>query len=255
MVSETNGKTVLFGQVEGEPGVLESELQSRGFSTLGLSTVRLEDPDSWERFNQAAHELIAFDWVGFTSGRAVVQVARRLAILDIPVGDLLSRRLAAVGPTTSEQLRRIGRLPDLVPNEFSGVGMAHKFGDVNGQRILLPCAQAAAPDLPAILIANGAEVTEAPVYQVTGMPVADIVCQLTKYPPPDLLALTSGSSAAVLIPACLQAYGMVPTLVAIGPTTARAALRLGQVASQVARVHTVTGLASAVAECAHDGFS
>jgi len=221
---------------------------ARNLVPIAVDSVLIDDPESWDAFDFAAKELPRFDWIGFTSARGVINTVRRLGEIGVPLSELSQRSIAAVGPATSLQLKVSVRGPDLIPDQFSGADLARAFGDVHGRRILLPRAQRATRDLPAMLRGGGATVVEAPVYQVTGKSPELLAKSLMSVIKPDILALTSGSSAEVLIPAAEIAWGKVPPIVAIGPTTARSARELGHPASKVSSVYSVVGLASAIEE-------
>jgi uroporphyrinogen III methyltransferase/synthase len=72
-----------------------------------------------------------------------------------------------VGRATAKELLKHGIHADLVPEKFTGEGLADSLiaGGVKGKRILLPRALKAMETLPEMLDDAGATVTVAPVYQ------------------------------------------------------------------------------------------
>lgn len=72
-----------------------------------------------------------------------------------------------VGRATGEELRKYGIIADLVPEKFTGEGLAEALiaAGVAGRRVVIPRALKARDELPSLLTNAGAEVIIAPVYQ------------------------------------------------------------------------------------------
>src|SRR6185369_3447735 len=68
---------------------------------------------------------------------------------------------------TAEELKKYGIKADLIPEKFTGEGLAEALvqSQVEGNRILLPRASQASEILPETLTDAGASVTIAPAYQ------------------------------------------------------------------------------------------
>ena len=110
------------------------------------------------------------DLVVFTSQVAVemLQGAPGLAARLRAAG--ARARVAAVGPATAEALRRLGWPADLVA-EGSGDSVLHALPPrLDGQRVLLPCGEDAAPDLADGLRSRGASVRRLVVYRKRARP-------------------------------------------------------------------------------------
>ncbi|MCW3998845.1 MAG: uroporphyrinogen-III synthase [Candidatus Bathyarchaeota archaeon] len=142
----------------------------------------------------------------------------------------------AVGPKTAEAIQALGLRVDLVPQKYSGEGLleALKEADLTGKRIRMPRTSNAPPMLGEALKARGADVEEIYVYE-SGLPVDEAL--KTKF----YDDLVSGRINAVLFGSGLSAKNIFKmlaekadieqlrkilaekvTVVAIGPTTARA---------------------------------
>ena len=108
-----------------------------------------------------------YDWVLFTSLNAVTYFFKRLNATGRDSRMLASCCIGAVGRTTADELLQHGIRADLVPEKFTGEGLARSLvaGGVQGNRILLPRALKAMETLPEMLDDAGATVTVAPVYQ------------------------------------------------------------------------------------------
>jgi uroporphyrinogen-III synthase len=163
-------------------------------------------------FERVPHDAdpAAFDWIVFTSARAVAYFGPFRAA---PV------RVACVGPETARAVEAHGIRVDFVPERGGGAGllaeeMARRF-PLAGARVLFPCADRAGPALPDGLARAGARVTRLVVYRTCAGAA----------PVPE----TSGADVVVFLsPSSVEAYeslggdlSAAPAL-AIGPATERA---------------------------------
>ncbi len=152
-------------------------------------------------------------------------------------------RVAAVGSTTAQTLTSAtGRPPDLVPSMQRAEALAEDLIRAAGPgpvRILVAQGDRAAPTLVDRLRAAGHDVTVVVAYRT-----------LLRRPDPaelegaDALLLASGSAAE----AWFDTMGdrQPPIVVAIGPTTATTAHRLGLKVTAVAADHSLDGLVTAL---------
>jgi uroporphyrinogen III methyltransferase / synthase len=152
-----------------------------------------------------------YDWVVVTSPNGARELARRLA--SPPA------KLAAIGPGTAEELRRLGLEPDLVPQLSTQEGLLAELPE--GARVLLAAAEGARRLLPGDFL---------PLYRTV---------ELTPDAPPegDLAVLMSPSSAR----AYARARGSAP-VIAIGPQTAAEADAQGLTLRSVAKSHDLDGI-------------
>ncbi|MDH4318563.1 MAG: uroporphyrinogen-III synthase, partial [Desulfobulbaceae bacterium] len=76
-------------------------------------------------------------------------------------------KIGVVGATTAVELKRYGISADLIPEVFTGDGLAESLigSGMKGKRVLLPRAVKARESLPDKLRTAGAEVIVAPTYQ------------------------------------------------------------------------------------------
>ncbi|MEM8886171.1 MAG: uroporphyrinogen-III synthase [Planctomycetota bacterium] len=126
---------------------------------------------------------VGFDGVLFTS---VAAVERAPGGRDWP-------RVGAVGNTTAAALRERGIGVDVV-GAGGGRELAAAWGNAMGQRLLLPQARDAHPDLELALTRMGAEVDCVPVYET--FPAAEI----------DRAALEAAEVVAFFAPSAVRAY-------------------------------------------------
>ena len=223
------------------------KLADAGATPIRFPTIRITPMPDTQRLDAALKRLGDYAWIIFTSVNGVVYCWGRLAALALtPLP--ASLRVAAIGPATAQALRDRQIVPDFVPREFIAERIAEGLGDVAGQAVLLPRAESARKTLAAMLVEQGAQVDEIPVYRT-----------VPEAPPPeafaaldagvDVLTFTSSSTvrhfAALVEDRALR--GLQEALVAcIGPITAETARSLGYEVATVADEYTTDGLIRAL---------
>jgi len=130
-------------------------LEEEGHEVLCVPLTRIVDGDPFPP------DLQLFDGVLFTS---VAAVGRAPSGLAWP-------RVAAVGPATASALKARGIAVDVV-GDGGGAELAAAWGYAQGQRLLLPQAYEAHPDLERILTEAGAELTIVAVYRT--LPIGNV---------------------------------------------------------------------------------
>ena len=161
------GKRVVVTRTREQASELINLLENCGAECIEFPTISIEPVDSYEILDLALAEVDTYQWILFTSINAVDYFFKRLFDLGKDVRFLKGPKIAAVGKVTAEALASHGIKADLLPEEFTGDGLAEaliKTG-VKGLRILIPRALKAREILPERLSSAGAEVTVAPVYQ------------------------------------------------------------------------------------------
>jgi len=140
---------------EAERGdALAAELRARGHEVSCVPLTAVEDADPFP-------DPSPFDGVLFTSVNAVARAPK----------EARWPRVGAVGDATAAALRARGIKVDVV-GAGGGKDLAAAWGPAKGQRLLLPQAADAQPDLAEALRAAGARVTVAAVYRA--VPLAGV---------------------------------------------------------------------------------
>jgi uroporphyrinogen-III synthase len=242
MTAPLAGRVVLVTRDEG----LAGELRALG------AEVRVANLLSFE---PVVHEVdpADFDWIVFTSPRAVAYYRAPLAG---------GARIACVGPATARAVAGRGAEVAVVPPAFSRAGADNEAArdccsrsesggaaalvaemgrraDLMGARVLFPCGDRALPTVPDGLAAAGARVTRLVVYRTVP----------AKALPPGIArgvgAVVFASPSAVEAFAALGGDLAAARAVALGPTTARALCERG-VAPVVAPTADREGVVSAL---------
>ena len=160
-------KRVVVTRTRDQASELVNLLENYGAECLEYPTISLEPVASYEILDLALAEIESYHWLLFTSINTVDYFFKRLFELGKDARDLKGPKIAAVGRVTAEALVSRGIRVDMLPQEFTGAGLAETLIEtgVKGQRILLPRALKARETLPEALRIVGADVTVAPVYQ------------------------------------------------------------------------------------------
>jgi uroporphyrinogen-III synthase len=173
-----------------------------------------------ESLGDAAIDVTAYDWVVVTSPNGAAELARRLAAPP--------RRLAAIGPGTTEELKAHGLEPDLVPHVSTQEGLLAELPRPAGH-VLLAAAEGARQ-----LLVDELGADFLPLYRTLEL-------QPRQPPAGDVVVLASPSAARAF-----AATGARIRAVVIGPQTAAATRALGIDVAAEAETHDVDGLVAAV---------
>ncbi len=196
-----------------------------------------------ENLGNAKRLLESVDWVVFTSFRGV------RAALPITEEIVSARkrgtRIAAVGPRTAEEIRRLlGLEPDLVPREFRGAVLAEELAERGARRVLLLRSSQALDEPVRVLRSRGIDVHDIPVYTMIVLERM-VEAAVSAAPFFDYVVFTSPS----IVRAFFSRWrGGVIRAAAIGPTTARALREYGIKPSIVPREYTLVALLETILE-------
>jgi uroporphyrinogen III methyltransferase / synthase len=221
---------VLVTRPGGQSDPLVQALRQRGYRVHAIPTMQTEPADL------NPQSLAEYDWIVLTSVRGVN------ALANLPAGP----RFAAVGSETARALRARGVEPSYVPANAGGADLGDTLPDVNGARIALVRASAAASDLPDRLRERGATVEEVIAYRTVEGPAASAEQLRLALMDPELGAVVFASGSAVR--GFVDLGGSTrPPAITIGPRTTSTAREQGFQVIAEADTQDVPGLANAVA--------
>jgi uroporphyrinogen III methyltransferase/synthase len=247
------GRRIVVTRSPEQAGSLVDALENLGAQAVEAPTFRVLPPEDPEALDRAAASVDQYQWVVFEGASAVTRFRAAIARGPRDLRAFGRVKLAAIGPSTAEQLAAIGLKADVVVPEFRGerVGDALVGGSsIEGQRVLVVRPDHLHDVIAQDLTERGATVTDLVAYRSTPAP-ADAPASQALYR--QLLdgtidAVTFASPTAVSRFAAIigaeQAADLLNTTVvaAIGPVTAAAALELGIHPTVVADPYTVEGL-------------
>ncbi len=236
-------------------------------------------PDSWDPLDEALRGLEAYDWIVFASVNAVESCLKRISQLDFAV-DLSSARLAAIGPSTADELRKHKLEPAFSPSQFVAEALVAEFPgypQLSNTRILwpktnigrtyiaenlgfagaivdvVPCYKTGGPEDPERLSGQLIELLAAGAIDVVTLASSETTRNLAGLLDSGLarLSRSAGSVGQQMkpLPRSLSELLCHTLIAAIGPETAQAAREnLGRVDVEASE-YTIQGLVDAL--CAH----
>ncbi|MBI1292441.1 hydroxymethylbilane synthase [bacterium] len=165
------GRTIVVTRDEDADGPLSLAIRRRGGQPLVLPLVRHLPPEDVEPLRQATEALVGggFDWLVFTSSRAVEALAARLNAIGANAAGL-AVRVACVGEATAASARETGFTVELIPADAQASALAGELAATGmaGARVLYPRADATAGTIREILSAAGAQVSDPVAYRTSG---------------------------------------------------------------------------------------
>jgi uroporphyrinogen III methyltransferase/synthase len=257
------GKRIVVTRTRDQASELVNLLENIGAECIEYPTISLEPVESYEILDRALEKIESYHWVLFTSINAVNYFFKHLFELGKDVRDLKGPRVAVVGKVTAEALADWGIKADLLPEEFTGDGLADKLikEDVEGLNILIPRALKARETLPERLKNAGAEVTLAPVYQnvlpksIEGENLKADLLQALEEKSIDMVTFTSSSTVKNFVTLLningkeeLKKLMSGVAIATIGPITAKTAEQYGLTADVQPAEFTIPCLAESIVE-------
>ncbi len=268
-------RAVLVTRPGGAGDPLARRLAEAGIRVHAVPTVATRDVAPGGDLDAAVSDLDRYDWVVVTSATGAAALAAalgRVAGGHVPARATAVPRFAAVGPATANALREAGLEVTVQAVDVTGTGLGRALQAVDelaGRRVLLPRASAAAPELPALLRAAGADVREVVAYETVEGPLSsrDALAAALADPLLGAVAVASGSAVRGLVALAATAgpgaAGPAPSVtdpdagtlaadlralpfVSIGPSTSDEVRRLGLRLAAQAAAPTVDALADAI---------
>jgi uroporphyrinogen III methyltransferase/synthase len=170
------GKRVLITRTRKQASQLARLLAAEGAIPIELPAIEIEITFDPAAVDAALEELSAgcYAWTVFTSANAVELWFELMRERNLDARAFGRTKVTAIGPATAEALSWRGITADLVPGEYIAEGVVDALCPHvgAGDRILLPRAENARPELVDGLRAAGADVNELTLYRAAVPPVA-----------------------------------------------------------------------------------
>lgn len=253
-MSTLTGKQIVVTRATHQAQAFCDLLREHGAEPVLYPCIAIEPPEDIQPLDRALREAAAgqFDWLVLTSANTVMVLSERLGELGITLEGIPNLRVAAIGPSTAEEAKKLlGLEVDVLPEEYVAEALAEAIQPEAGARILLPRAEVARPDLVERLCKAGAQVMVVTAYQtVIGQGGVDLPA-LLKEGRVDAVTLTSSSTARNFVVRLVQDGGQLANLqgvciACIGPITADTARKVELTVGVVAEDYTLTGLIEAL---------
>jgi len=249
------GKRVLITRTRRQASALARLLSEEGAVPIELPAIEIEPLAVGPEIEAALLELRAghYAWVVFTSANGVDVWFRLMRERGMDARAFASANVAAIGPATAEALRQHGITADLVPREFIAEGVLEELlASVGpGERVLVPRAEGARPELIEGLRGAGVATDEVVIYRaVTPREAPPEALARLREGRVDIVTFTSSSTVRNLVGLLGGDVELLrkPMIACIGPVTAETARAEGLRVDVVAEEHTIEGLVSALRE-------
>jgi uroporphyrinogen-III synthase len=248
---------IVITESDGPGATLAARLREAGADVRMFPVVIHEPAADPALLDAALYRLPEYDWVVFTSARAVEAVRRQRVWNQWPWEAAARPRIAAVGPITGAVLRRHGLRVALSPSApgarpLAEAMVAAEGGSLSGRAILWPRSDIARPELSDLLQEAGARVVAPVAYCTRPNRPANLAEFVTELEAGRIDCVTFFSpSGAANLAAIMPGGTLAPlaglTLVAsVGPTTSSALANLGAPAAVEAVSRTAGDLALAL---------
>ncbi len=223
------GKRVVVTRAREQASQLVQLLADSGANVLQFPTIQTVPPESF----QSLDRVIAgkYDVLVFTSANGVRAFFERLRS---DARSLAGTRIAAVGDTTADELRRNGIVADLVPEKFQSIALLPLLAkDQHGVRTAVIRAAEGSDDLIDELRRRGGDVDLGIAYRTVAVD-ADLaeLRELIASDGIDIVTFTSGSTVSnffdMLTPDERKRVFDRAAIASIGPVTTEAIKRYGR---------------------------
>lgn len=243
-----SGQAVIVARSQEGNRDLQERLSQLGISSAAVDTIKFEEPADWSEVDEAMMEIGGFDWVAFTSPRAVTAFAARLERLGVRVNGR-KPRVAAVGAKTEAVLRAQGLEVDFVPKKYLTSALGEGLPQGLGKKVLLLRTDIGEKGLVESLARRGFEVRDLAIYYTR--PVVGRV-DLEGVRDARLVVFASPSEVNGfknrLTPAAFRRVAGQATAACIGPVTAGTARDVGFKSVVSAQNHTIEALVDKIGE-------
>ncbi len=246
------GKKVLVTRTRQQASQLVRLLERKGAGCIECPTIEVRMVEDTSVLDGAIEDMDGYDWIIFSSTNAVKFFFTRLDQLGLDIRAMGKTRIAAVGSSTADAIRRLHLRVDAVPEDFRAEGLLEFFQgqDMKGKKVLIPRAVVARKVLPDGLGRLGARVTVAPIYETVPPEIAPQTLELLEEESIDVITFTSSSTVKNLfktVPSdVIEKIRARAKVACIGPVTAKTAAKMGLQVDIVPGESTVPALVDAI---------
>ncbi len=250
------GKRMVITRTREQASELVARLAENGADCLEYPTLHMEPVEDYTILDQALQEIGSYQWLLFTSLNAITWFFKHLWEKGMDARNLNGPKIAVVGRATADKLLTYGLKADLIPEHFTGEGLAEALIEtgIQGGKILIPRAVKAREILPEMLKQAEASVTVAPVYEnVPPQGRKDELRERLENGTIDLVTFTSSSTVdnfLTMVDAAseeeLHRLMDPVTIAVIGPITADTVQKHGLKVDIQPEQYTITDMVNAI---------
>ncbi|MFN2511093.1 MAG: uroporphyrinogen-III synthase [Pyrinomonadaceae bacterium] len=166
------GRTVVITRALVQADEFVAELEQFGARVIACPMIEIDEPESFDRLDEAISHLYGYDWLVFTSVNGVDYFLKRFKASGHDVNEIDDLKVCAIGDATAERLRDARLHVDVIPHEFKAEGVFEALTRfvggpeaLIGLNFLIPRAAVARDFLPKALEEAGARVDVVAAYR------------------------------------------------------------------------------------------
>ena len=230
-----SGATIVITRTREQSAGLTRLLEEAGATVISMPLIEIRDPKSWQGFDEAISRLDQYHWLVFTSSNAVRYFANRARDLGSNLGNL-NAKIASVGSATRAALKKEGLRSALQASESTSEALANdlleNLDSTHNQRNLIPGSDLSSSEPWRKLSNAGVKIDLVEVYRNTISDITPDQIRSVLRKARDGYILFASPSSIVNLSNAFEVTDLGPFLAAvkvicIGPTTAKAAKKLG----------------------------
>lgn len=247
------GKRILVTGSRYLVGEMEEALKPYGAETVAVSVIESRLLQT-EEVRRALDEIRDYQWLVFTSSNGVDLFFELLQKEERDLRLLMNIKFAVIGSKTEAALRRHGFSCDFVPSRFTGEDLAREWIPELGKedRVLLMRAQEGSPVLTERLAEAEVSFADVPLYETwTDERRKEELNRVIREV--DYVAVASSSAVRALCGMLEDKESIRARVISIGPSTTKAANRLGLRVWKTAAEYTSEGMVAAILKDAVSG--
>lgn len=247
------GKRILVTGSRYLVGEMEAALKPYGAETVAVSVIESRLLQT-EEVRRALDEIQDYQWLVFTSSNGVDLFFELLQKEERDLRLLMNIKFAVIGSKTEAALRRHGFSCDFVPSRFTGADLAREWIPELGKedRVLLMRAQEGSPVLTERLAEAEVSFADIPLYETwTDERRKEELNRVIREV--DYVAVASSSAVRALCGMLEDKESIRARVISIGPSTTKAANRLGLRVWKTAAEYTSEGMVAAILKDAVSG--
>jgi len=243
-----HGRRVAVTRARAQSSGLAARLRALGAEVVEAPAIRIAPRRLEGELASAIEAISRYSLVCLTSPNGASLLFDALSACGRDARALAGATVAAIGPGTAAELARHGIAADVVPERSVAEALVESLESVpvEGRKVLVARAAKARDVLPESLIARGAEVHVAALYDTVAEPLSDEArAGLARS---DYVTFTSSSTVTMLLEALGEANGLPggARVVSIGPITSATAREQGLTVHVEAARHDIEGLVAAL---------